>query len=269
MSEKLQSLIVSKGLTILDILIDSRYQKKYICQCPTINCQKTMIINRERDLNKKCRTCANRTPIDEKKILNWQILTTNYLEAVTPLAKANPDLFIREEIVIEPGRYADGKKRVILKCPTPSCIGIISVYDIHKTDVNKLTFSTCRLCADISRRKRPYELIYNRAIKQIKRKSEARVKNIKWLLSYDEFATLCAIPNCHYCNKSLNRAKHKADGGTLATQLDRKDSSKDYTLDNCVPCCPDCNFTKNERISYDEMVLIMKHRKLWVEKREI
>ena len=39
---------------------------------------------------------------------------------------------------------------------------------------------------------------------------------------------------CFYCGKEN------------AMGIDRIDSSKDYTLDNCVPCCGMCNIMKNK-----------------------
>lgn len=52
---------------------------------------------------------------------------------------------------------------------------------------------------------------------------------------------------CHYCTGSLNEYGHS---------LDRKDNSKSYTVDNVVPCCTDCNRTKGDRLTYDEMVAV-------------
>jgi len=53
------------------------------------------------------------------------------------------------------------------------------------------------------------------------------------------------------CVVVIPRAEYKSEDGSTTLRLDRKDSDKDYTLDNCVPCCPECNFTKNERIYYE------------------
>jgi hypothetical protein len=239
--------------------------KVIICKCPTEGCNGIIKLERERDLLKrKCRRCSVvGSKRKDKRVRVWEVLTTDINEATTFLAKSNPDLFLREEGTLTTKNGL--AKRVILKCSTKNCDGTIST---NFTNRSIPKHSRCRKCGDEAKKKRPFERSYNRA-----KKRKERVKknglSIKWLLTYEEFVFLCQIPTCHYCNKPLNRAEYKSEKGATSLLIDRKDSNKDYTLDNCVPCCPDCNFTKNERISYDEMVLIMKHRKLWVEKREI
>lgn len=240
--------------------------KIIICKCPTEGCTETIKIARERDLtrNPKCRACSILgSKKKDKQKREWYLLTDDINKANTLLAKSNPELFIREEGTLT--KHKGLAKRVVLKCFTSDCKGTITT-----NTINRITpkHNRCRQCADDAKKKRPFERTYNGA----KRKSERLKSNgqyIKWLLSYEEFICLCQIPYCHYCSKLLNRAEFKRDNGSLSVLLDRKDSGKDYTFDNCVPCCPDCNFTKNEHISYDEMVLIMKHRGLWIEKRHL
>lgn len=63
-------------------------------------------------------------------------------------------------------------------------------------------------------------------------------------LTKDEFYDI-VIQNCHYCNqvpekKNSRRYKIAMNG------IDRIDSSKDYTLDNVVPCCLICNLLKGK-----------------------
>lgn len=38
--------------------------------------------------------------------------------------------------------------------------------------------------------------------------------------------------------------------------LDRMDNTKDYTLNNVIPCCGDCNRIKNNILSYKQMMKI-------------
>jgi hypothetical protein len=257
---ELEQMILEKNLTIVqkkehNIIrkdrantIDKSYS--FECKCPREGCSNSFNISRVRDLDRTCRSCSIKgTKKEDKQVLEWLILTDDINQATTSLAKANPKLFIREE-------YSDSHKRVILKCSTPDCNGEVSTNSIGKT---KAFRTKCKRC---SQKSRPYERTYNLA------KNRANKREIKWLLSYDEFSELCSILNCHYCNVTLNRAKHRNGIGSTQPLLDRKDSNKDYTLDNCVPCCPDCNFTKHEHITYEEMVLIMKYRGCWVEIKE-
>jgi hypothetical protein len=241
--------------------------KTLICRCPTENCSGTISLSKERDIlerKPRCRRCSvTGSKKEDKKIRLWHLLTTEIDQATTMLAKANPHLFIREEGTLT--KKNGLAKRVILRCPTEGCQETVSTTRVSKPD---LLHSRCKKCADEAKKKRPYERTYNQAKKRYERTKSNGI-SIMWKLSYQEFVFLCQIPNCHYCHIPLNRAEYKSDLGTTTLLLDRKDSNQNYTIDNCVPCCPDCNFTKNERISYDEMVLIMKHRQLWVEDKEI
>lgn len=63
-------------------------------------------------------------------------------------------------------------------------------------------------------------------------KNGAKRRNKKFLLT-DIEAKILLNGSCIYCGKP------NADG------IDRIDSSKDYTLDNCVSCCKICNKMKN------------------------
>lgn len=61
----------------------------------------------------------------------------------------------------------------------------------------------------------------------------AKSRNIKVLLTQDEIKSIIDQP-CYYCGETKNIG------------IDRIDSNKDYTLDNCVPCCKICNRMKNK-----------------------
>lgn len=61
----------------------------------------------------------------------------------------------------------------------------------------------------------------------------AKTRGININLTDEEIKSLIERP-CYYCGKQ------QADG------IDRVDSNKDYTLDNCVLCCHICNRMKNK-----------------------
>jgi len=66
-------------------------------------------------------------------------------------------------------------------------------------------------------------------------KKAAKNKNTILILSFEEFSQIANLP-CKYC------------GGLLPSSgagIDRIDSTKAYSLDNCAPCCTDCNIAKN------------------------
>ena len=79
-------------------------------------------------------------------------------------------------------------------------------------------------------------------------KGEAKRRNIDWLIDYETFVKL--IDNCcTYCNKDL-----KTEGGV---SLDRVDCSGPYSLTNVVPCCGQCNKTRNNFYTVEEMKVMI------------
>ena len=69
-------------------------------------------------------------------------------------------------------------------------------------------------------------------------KSRAKSKLIYFSLSIEEFNQM-SKSSCSYC------------GVQGPNGIDRKNNSKGYTLDNCVPCCKHCNYVKGD-LSQDD-----------------
>lgn len=77
-------------------------------------------------------------------------------------------------------------------------------------------------------------------------KDGAKSRNIEWNLSNDDFVKL-VTSNCIYCGAAPNiRDKYSKyyKINIPVTGIDRINSSKGYTVDNCVPCCSMCNKMK-------------------------
>lgn len=75
--------------------------------------------------------------------------------------------------------------------------------------------------------------------------SAAKRRKYPFLLTKGEFKALVS-QNCYYCN-SIPRPScfnKKANGILLANGVDRVDNSSGYSMDNCVPCCKNCNIAK-------------------------
>jgi 5-methylcytosine-specific restriction endonuclease McrA len=77
-------------------------------------------------------------------------------------------------------------------------------------------------------------------------KSGARVRKIKFELSYKQFMTLWGKP-CYYCGVEI-------DG----IGLDRKDPSVGYNINNIVPCCTQCNRAKTIQTTDDFISMCIK-----------
>lgn len=80
-------------------------------------------------------------------------------------------------------------------------------------------------------------------------KTKAKQRGWPFELSQDQFKELILAP-CAYCNEP-------------ATGIDRVDTNKGYTTDNCAPACGFCNIAKNDK-TVDEFFrkirLIYEHR---------
>ena len=77
-------------------------------------------------------------------------------------------------------------------------------------------------------------------------RSGARQRGIEWNLSEEEFKSLIK-ENCYYCGEEPSRHQSVSyrNDFELVNGIDRIDSSKGYSIDNCVPCCNTCNLMKN------------------------
>lgn len=100
-------------------------------------------------------------------------------------------------------------------------------------------------CPDCSRVKLSY---YERRFKEYQQ--SAKVRNLEWSLTFEQFCDLIS-KNCVYCNskpenhfRSIGQKKTISEG--VMNGIDRVDSSKGYTIDNCVSCCSKCNYMKND-----------------------
>lgn len=77
-------------------------------------------------------------------------------------------------------------------------------------------------------------------------KSAAKKRNIIFELD-KEFFSLIVFKNCSYCGedpKKRTNGRKSINGIIPLNGIDRKDNNIGYTVENCVPCCPKCNFMK-------------------------
>ena len=80
-------------------------------------------------------------------------------------------------------------------------------------------------------------------------KSNAKKRNIKFDLNFDQFKNIVK-QNCYYCDELPSNIFHTFGGNhnevrkAVYSGIDRIDSCKGYTIDNCVPCCFHCNIAK-------------------------
>lgn len=87
-------------------------------------------------------------------------------------------------------------------------------------------------------------------------KKKARIRKLPFKLSNKKFFELTQ-ESCHYCGinpyrSSMTKGNHFY-GDFIYNGIDRIDSTKGYTINNCVPCCSMCNKGKCDS-SYKEFI---------------
>ena len=87
-------------------------------------------------------------------------------------------------------------------------------------------------------------------------KKSAKERNLLFSLSIEEFKNLIS-QNCYYCDLSpSNRMEIKnyyVNENIYYNGIDRKDNNIGYILENCLPCCKYCNYSKRE-LSFEEFI---------------
>jgi hypothetical protein len=81
-------------------------------------------------------------------------------------------------------------------------------------------------------------------------KARAAARDLPFELTKDQFRAITQM-NCHYCGvspsqstvRSVMTGKFRSE--YICNGIDRKDNSRSYTADNCVPCCGVCNHAKH------------------------
>lgn len=75
-------------------------------------------------------------------------------------------------------------------------------------------------------------------------KRHAKSRGIAYEISEIDFISLLSMP-CYYCNEPPSNVKNSKNfKGFLYSGVDRVESSKEYSKENCVPCCVKCNKSK-------------------------
>jgi hypothetical protein len=81
-------------------------------------------------------------------------------------------------------------------------------------------------------------------------------RGVKVDLSYEDLLHFVSKKTCEYCDKELVWVERQTKKTSGATNLDRKESDREYSKDNCVSCCWECNRIKGNVYTFDEMKII-------------
>ena len=111
---------------------------------------------------------------------------------------------------------------------------------VIRKSLNSIICSNCRRL----RNNRPLSVIKYKEYCYYR--SGAKSRNLEWDLTEEQFANLIN-KNCYYCGEvpSKRQSVSYKDNYELVNGIDRIDSTKGYTIDNCVPCCSKCNSMKS------------------------
>lgn len=119
--------------------------------------------------------------------------------------------------------------------------------EIHVESNGKVARATgrCRSCsyreAARSRRKKPFEFLYNKFM----RVAVGRKLNTACDISYEDFVALTDIKECFYCGESVRWAATDTDKNSWRYNLDRKNNNLGYLKTNIVVSCWSCNKLKS------------------------
>jgi hypothetical protein len=149
--------------------------------------------------------------------------------------------------------FSEGKNKYFV-CVCDTCGSIVNR---RWSDMYNRSNKFCNNCRTAPTIKKKGEAAFNRLLRVYK--DAARQRNLSWDLTREQFKKLTSS-NCHYCGEEPkhivkgvynNKGQYKLNGQYYHNGVDRRDSSKGYVLDNCVPCCKYCNLGKNDQ-SYEE-----------------
>jgi len=110
----------------------------------------------------------------------------------------------------------------------------------HKKDVQKYHLSAIAIYSRIGRNRKHLVQL-------------SKQEFIDWYQKQEQKCTYCGIPE-----NLLKLLKWGNKIFRLRLTIDRKDNTKNYTLDNICLCCSKCNFIKGDILTYQEMKKIGK-----------
>lgn len=172
-------------------------------------------------------------------------------------------VFGRLTVLEEITGNVNGRKRYLCRC---ECV--CGKSKIIRTDAIKSGVTTSCGCFQSERASQANRRNFSdRAFNSIESSyiGGANQKNLEYKLTKLQFKEIVS-QNCHYCGCKPRKVNWKRFFGkyvrldsedVYANGIDRVDNSKGYVLENCVPCCEDCNYSKRGK-SYIEFIAYLK-----------
>lgn len=130
-----------------------------------------------------------------------------------------------------------GALKVDYKC---KCGNVVIGRTFAKVKTQRMCIKCSTSHNGLKHGKASFNSLYDSYMRNAKRRS------LEFKLTEDEFEKLTQ-QNCVYCGGSPNGIiRPKSVGAYVYNGIDRRDNTKGYTQENCVPCCKICNFAKHE-----------------------
>jgi hypothetical protein len=152
-----------------------------------------------------------------------------------------PNLDVKRAFLVEVAKRPS-LTQYWFNCSTLGCSGVLKIPQRSLSSAK----GKCKSCAAA---KRPYWHIYNGLL------SSAKARNHQVDITFEEFLVFTKTKECHYCCAPLDW-QVRSTGTNHRYHLDRKDNAKGYAVDNCVVCCPFCNMLRQDKLTYDEFLLL-------------
>ena len=98
-------------------------------------------------------------------------------------------------------------------------------------------------------------------------KRNAKNRGYEYKLSEKQFKEITQKP-CYYCGAVPKNITKQAylNGNYIYNGIDRIDNTKDYAIDNVVPCCKICNSAKRDLTTQefnDWIIKVWERREIW------
>jgi len=206
-------------------------------------CEFTHFTNKQKDELKILYT--KMTYVELSKYFNKTIPAIQYQIKKLKLKKHKP-LFLNTDIEKIINLLKEGK-RIIDITKIYNCSQGAIVYFLSKNGINHKQYYTYEMR---NRHRIKLDSSFLRIVNYYKVNSKKN--NIRFELTNDEIRQLTSS-NCHYCGiEPLRISKNKSGKNTYKFNgIDKKDPKIGYILDNCVPCCWECNQLKSD-YTYEE-----------------
>lgn len=121
--------------------------------------------------------------------------------------------------------------------------------------IQKLVYG-CKKCYDESMRRSDQRPAQTRAFLALR--NNARVRGLAVDISLEQYVDI-ASQNCIYCGSepTVKTPPKSWQPVTYLNGIDRIDNNIGYTIENCAPCCAQCNWAK-KNLTQEEFILWAK-----------